>query len=191
MKSVAINKIIAKVKPLIAKLSPSEKRLILIGIAVLFSLGAYSVFTPITEAFARQSAELEALTKAEEGVVPHLERYQKLLAKKSAVEQRYKELEFKEGEVSFLEKLVQDRAKIPFGRYTIRPGKEQDFGKAFKLLQFSVKFDTSSLETLIAFLSELVQGERPLIISRLDVKKNPVTNILAVDLDVRSIRQQS
>ena len=189
MKLLSIDKFLGKIRPLIAKLSSSEKRLIGLAVTVMCGLALYSVFTPVSEAFARQRAELEALIKAEEGVLPHLERYQKLSAKKQGVEQRYKELEFKEGEVSFLEKLVQERAKIAFGKYTIRPGKEQPFGKSFKLLQFSVKFDTTSLETLIAFLSELVQGERPLIISRLDIKKNAVTNVLAVDLDVRSIRQ--
>lgn len=187
----SINKILAKLRPLVAKLSSGEKRLILIGLFVIAMLGGYSVFTPITDAFYRQEAELKALTEAERNVVSHLERYQKLIAKKSGVEQRYKELEFKEGEVSFLEKLVQDKAKIPFGRYTIRPGKDQDFGRAFKLLQFSVKFDTSSLESLIAFLTELVQGDRPLIVSRLDIRKNPVTNLLGVELDVKSIRQRS
>ncbi len=189
MLKAAIIKYWTQLQGLIAKLNPNELRLILLAAAVLIFIGIYSVYNPIMEAFAKQNAELAALSEAETNIVPLLERYQKLIVKKSAAEQRYKELEFKEGEVSFLEKLVQERAKIPFGRYTIRPGKEQDFGKAFKLLQFSVKFDTSALDTLISFLSEVVQGERPLIISRLDLKKNPVTNVLSVDIDVRSIRQ--
>ncbi len=173
------------------KLSQREKVIVVAAALIGLVFGAHSLYEPIQIAFEEQSVQLAKIETDKKTVEIVLDRYQKLVQKKRALESRYQEFEIKEGVLSYLERLVKEKGKVPDGKYKITSNKEREFGGSYEQAPFTIKFDTASMPDLIEFLNEVVQGAQPLILTRIDLTKSPVTSLLTVEVDVSTIRKVS
>ena len=173
------------------KLSQREKVIVVAATLIGVVLGIHALYEPIQIAFEEQSVQLAKIETDKKTVEIVLDRYQKLVQKKRALESRYQEFEIKEGVLSYLERLVKEKGKVPDGKYKITSNKEREFGGSYEQAPFTIKFDTASMPDLIEFLNEVVQGAQPLILTRIDLTKSPVTSLLTVEVDVSTIRKVS
>ena len=174
-----------------AQLSQRE-RLLVLGAAVIGGILVLAYFAgPVTTAFRQQSA---AITRArmDASTLPAVaRRYLEIKARRAAIENRFKQVEFREGTVlSHLEQLIRDKAQIPAKEFNIRQGEARDFGKDYEQTPFTVKFSTTNLAALVEFLKELVEGSKPMILSRLDVTRRRGSNRLDVEMDASAIKHK-
>jgi hypothetical protein len=171
-------------------LSEREKGLVLGGVLVLLMIGANQLAAPIQGAFSAQEqrlAELERFANATPAVV---ERFSRLKSRREQLEARFREIEFKEGALSYIENLVRQQPGVAPG-FDIREGTPRSFGKAFEQLPFGVRFQTTSASGFVDFLKSVARGERSLLITKLEIQKPRRGDRLEVDLELNTIRQAS
>ena len=171
-------------------LSARERIIVLSSAVVIVLLLAYSVLEPISQHLDRKERELQALKTDFREVDLLVATYKKRKAKRDAVRQRYLEVEITNVR-SHLETLLQNKARVEQGRYSIKPGATSQLGNEFERVGFSVKFDTTSLSDLVNLLQEITRGSKPLVLSRLDIEKSRRSDKLTVAIDVSSIRKAS
>jgi len=184
-----VQEVLTTIQSAFAKLSARER--ILSGIAagtIFIALLVYGIIGPALDAFESQQIELTKLEQDAKTLAILLRRYRELEARRGAIEERYKAVEMREGVRAHLEALVKSKAGIPFG-YNIKSGRELPFGSAYVQENFSLKFDTVNFKGVVDFLDELVRGTRPLILTRLDIRKGRNAENLTVELDVSSLRR--
>ena len=170
-------------------LTPRE-RYVLIPLAAAFVVSyiSYSVYIPLRDAFDAQATELEKVEQDLKTLPFVLNRYQRLVARKSQIEEEYKEVEIAEGERTFLEKVVQEKVGNASGfEINLRP--VSSFGGNYQQAPFSVKFYTSNLQSVVDFLTEVVLGKKRLLLTKIDINKSRAGDRLEVDVDVSSIRK--
>jgi len=172
-----------------SKLSLRERVFLLACVIVVSGFAMYEfVITPFSEALHAQSAQMEALERSVGTLGVLLNRYQKLQEKRQAIEEQYREVEIKEGVRAHLESLVKSKAGIASG-YVIKSVRDQPFGMNYGQETFLVKFETVNFPAAVDFLEEVVYGKRPLILTRLDLKKGRNGENVAVEVDVSSIKK--
>lgn len=178
-----------KAKQYYIKLSLREKSMLIV-IALFFVLYiTYSyIYTPVQEAFANQQIELDQASKNMDILAVMLEKHSKLKARRDEIEAQYEEIEAKESGITLLERLIGSKFSLPPGSFQIKDGTPQEFGGSYEKTSYVVKFKTSDLDKLVSFLKELVHGSNPMILKRLDLKKQG-DRIIDVDMDVSSIRK--
>ncbi|MBN8550584.1 MAG: type II secretion system protein M [Deltaproteobacteria bacterium] len=169
-------------------LTAREKVIIIVAAIVAVFILLYQVYEPIRRIFTQQKEQLSTLDASMKTVAPGIERYVKLRARRDAIEEEYKEVEFKEGALSHLENLVRNKAGISSG-FTIKDNPPKEFGGNYEQTLFNIKFTTTNLETLVAFLSELTNGAKPLVVSKIDIQRSKFADRLEVDVDASSIRR--
>jgi len=171
----------------VQRLSGREKILVSSLAALAVILLAYAVYGPLSSAFSAQAARLEETVTRMQEVGIALETYFKLNAKKEAIESRFKEVEMEEGVSPFLAKLIENSAGVVSG-YEIKPSRTRSFGKFYEENSFVIKFTTVDYERLMTFLNELVYGQKPMILTRLEiVRRKTGDNSLSVTLNVSAI----
>ena len=158
------------------------------SLVVVAAMAIYQIYEPIRAAFQAQSEQLASIEESMKSVGPNVERYLKLKQRRDAIEEEYKEVEFKEGALSHLENLVRTKAGITSG-FTIKDNPPREFGGNYEQTLFSIKLTTTNLQTLIDFLNETINGQRPLIVSKVDIQKSKFADRLEVDVDASSIRR--
>jgi hypothetical protein len=170
------------------KLSLRERLIVVVAVGILSLFGVSRVVGSVKEAFAIQSqqlTDLEARVQSLPGLVGH---YEKRKGRRDTIKAKYKQLERKEGTLSYLERLIRDKVgTTPF----INEGPSQPFGTQYEQTRFSIsKVRASSLEALASLLNELVNGAQPLLVTRLQIEKPFSINRLDVELDVTSISEK-
>jgi hypothetical protein len=173
------------------KLSKREKLLVGVPIPIiLFFILHAAIYTPVMEAFASQNARLEESTANIKIIAAMLEKYQRLKSRRANIEEQYKEIEIKESGITLLENMISKHLELPSKSFDIRPSDPQEFGGNFEKTSYTIKFSTPELGKLVAFLDELVHGQAPMILRRLDLKVSG-SNSLDVEIDASSIRRIS
>ena len=168
-------------------LSPREQKLLLGAVAVVVIFMVFSFIQPIQNMFLDQSLELSKAEQEVHNIAVEINRYQRLKLRRSQVEQEFKSVEIKEGALSHLESLVKDKAGIAQGAFTIKDQPPKPFGAGYQQTFFSVNFSTTDYPRLIDFLKELVDGPKPLVVKRLDLKRTRGGDKLEIDLEISSI----
>ncbi len=193
-----IDQAIATVRPHIERvltlyrgLSPREKNLLLIGTAVMFLIVAMIVVRPISSRFNEQSLRLAAASADAAAIRDEMVRYLRLKQRRAEVEQEFKSVEIKEGALSYIEGLLRSKAGIDQGAFTIKDQPPKPFGTEYQQTSFSVSFTTTDYPHLIDFLQELVDGPKPLMVKKLDLKKSRSGDKLEVELEVSSIAKEA
>lgn len=184
-------KYLTLVQDQVARLSRRERLFLLgAGLLVAFLLLLY-ISGPLTTAFRRQSAEL-AKARMDAATLPGVaRRYLEIRARRAGIENRYKQVEFRDGTVlSHLEKLIREKAEIPSKEFNIRQGEARDFGRDYQQTPFTVKFSTAKVPSLVEFLKELVEGPKPMVLSRLDITRRRGSNRLDVEIDASAIKHK-
>lgn len=187
------SQVIALIKKGIAwfhALSQREQSIVVTGVVVLVAIGLNQAYTPISDAFGRQDDRLAELQRYASAAPAVIERYSRLGARKEQLEKRFKEIEFKEGALSYIENLVRQQPGVAPG-FDIREGTTKEFGKSFEQQPFIVRFQTTNAAGFVEFLRSVARGERSLLISKLEIQKPRRGDRLEVDLELNTIRQKS
>jgi len=171
-----------------AKLSRRE-RFILAGLGgVVVFIAAWGVYEPTRDLFADQRLRLEKTLEAVQTSSSSLERYVKLKARRDLIEREYRGVEIKEGVYAHLENLIRTKLGLSSG-FTIKDTPPKSMGGNFEQITYSMKFTTPTLQPIVDLLKEVVHGQRPLLLSSLDIVKRPRGDTLDVSIDVVSIRE--
>lgn len=164
--------------------SPRERAL-LGGLAVFFAFMVIwpAVIQPISQAFARQSQELEEITLTYTAAPDILARYAKLTARRKDLEKFYSGVDVSSDPLSYLERLLRDTAKAS-GTYNVTPREGTQLGGKYAHKIFIVNFQSASLENVASFLKELTTGPQPMLISQINLDRRATTSMLNVQLEV-------
>lgn len=171
------------------KLTAREILLIVGALVIGLVMGIVVIVEEVRATFADQQRRLALLQEAINNIPARLETHARLKARRQAIEQQFRMVEMREGALSYLENLIKTKAGVPSGAFTIKDFPSRSFGKDFEQTPYSVKFTTSNLSTLIEFLRELVHGEQPFLVSKLDLRMARNNEALEVELEVSSIRR--
>ncbi|MCB0338549.1 MAG: type II secretion system protein M [Bdellovibrionales bacterium] len=172
----------------LGKLSTREKRVLISVVALLAVLALYVVADEISTAFDRQARELRILAAQSEQVTEKLTRYKTLVARQRSAEQQFKDVTFEGGVRSYLEKLIQHTGRIQSGQYKITPSRSRKLGENYELEPYNIRFETSNLKLLVNLLEKIPYGDKPLLITQLEIKKSRRSDKLTVSVDVSSIK---
>ena len=170
------------------RLSAREKHIILAAVLFFLSCGAYYTGTAVTQSFSLISGDIIQSERDLETVSVLLSQYSKIRAQRDQIEQEYKSVEFKEGVLSYLEDLIRRKLGLTSG-FTITPRAPAAFGGSYQQVPFTIKLTVSDFKALLSFLSDLISGPQPLLMTRLDIRTSRNGESLDVDLDVSSISQ--
>lgn len=177
-------------QPLIVKfnaLSTREKLAILAAFLILSAILIQSLSLPIIAAFDRQKRKLAKLEQDWQELNTIGTTYSSLRQRFDVVQSQFQGREFKEGVRSHIEKLIREQLKLQAGQYTIGAGVKRPLAGSYSLAPFSIKFDSTSLEQLVSFLEELVQGPQGLLLTKLEIVKSRRGDKLTISADVSSI----
>jgi type II secretory pathway component PulM len=141
------------------------------------------VVQPISQAFARQSRELQDITLTYTAAPDIMARYAKLVARRKELEKFYSGVDVSSDPLSYLEKLLRDTAKAS-GTYNVTPREGAQLGGKYAHKLFIVNFQSASLENVAAFLKELTTGPQPMLISQINLDRRATTSMLNVQLEV-------
>ncbi len=171
-------------------LSQREQGMVVAGALVLMVVGLNQAYTPIRDVYTHQADRLAELHRHATAAPAVVERYSRLGARREQLEKRFKEIEFKEGALSYIENLVRQQPGVAPG-FDIREGTPKAFGKSFEQQPFLVRFQTTNAAGFVEFLRSVTRGERSLLISKLEIQKPRRGDRLEVDLELNTIRQKS
>lgn len=181
---------ISKGKELYNSFSPRERSLMAAGLAVFVLIVVLAITRPIATLFSEQALELMQAQQNVRDMAASINRYEKLLQRRAEVERAFQSVEIKEGTTSHLEGLIRNTAGIDQGGFNIKAQSPKPFGKEYQQTFYSVNFSTTDYGRLIDFLKELVDGPKPLVLKRLDIKRSRSGDKLDVDLEVGSITKE-
>ena len=171
-----------------AKSSARERALAVIaGLSIVTVLGYQSV-TWVSTQFQEQDQRLTESKKNLERAAVLLDSYVKLSARKQQIEKEYQQIELKEGGLAYLEKLVREEAGVTEG-FKIVDSPPKPFGGGYEQTSFAITFGEPNLDKLVSFLTALVKGRQPFILSKLDVQKSRRGDRLDVDIEASGIRK--
>ena len=186
-----LQQMVSLVRDHLNKLSLRERVFLVACVLVVGGIGMYEfIITPFSAALEAQSAKMEGVQRSVGTLKVLLDRHHRLQEKRQAIEEQYREVEIKEGVRAHLESLVKSKAGIASG-YVIKSVRDQPFGMNYGQETFLVKFETVNFPATVDFLEEIVYGKRPLILTRLDLKKGRNAENVAVEVDVSSIKKLS
>ena len=164
--------------------NPRERTLLAsLGIFLAIMVVWPTFVQPISQAFARQSEELEEITLTYTAAPDILARYSKLMARRKDLEKFYSGVDVSSDPLSYLERLLRDTAKAS-GTYNVTPREGTSLGGKYAHKLFLVNFQSASLENVAAFLKELTTGPQPMLISQINLDKRATTSMLNVQLEV-------
>lgn len=172
------------------RLSGREKMAFSVLALFLAVVLSYAIYQPLTKAFEEQAHRLEEAGRDMQDVTVALDRYFKLKRQKELIEGRFKEIEMDEGVRSLLVNIIESKAGIPNGQYEINSSDAREFGSGYEETPFRIKFTTVDYTRLVGFLTEIVSGQKPLILTRLEIRKRSSPDgSLDINLDVSAIRR--
>jgi type II secretory pathway component PulM len=168
-----------------SKRTAREKAIFVVAALFLAVFVGYPVLVePVIGAFSEQSHKLERIRKAYESAPKSLERYAKLLSRRKEIDAFYSKADLSAAPVSHIEGLLRTLAQAAPGSYNVSPKEGIPIGGKYTHRFIDVSFQTTSYENLVAFLKELTGGKQPMLISRIDLMRNPGSSMLSVKLDV-------
>lgn len=169
----------------ISERSPREIAIGVVALVLVAVMAIYSfVIEPTAAAFERQSASFKDLANTTSVAPSILGRYAKLAARRKELEQFYEKVDVSANPLSHLERLLRDTANVAPGAYNVSPREGVQLGGKYAHKIFIVKFETTSLTSLTAFLKALTSGEQPMLISQINLEKRQTSDALSVQLEV-------
>jgi type II secretory pathway component PulM len=164
--------------------SPRERLLLgSLGVFFAFIVVWPALVQPISQAFGRQSQELEEISLTYTAAPDILARYSKLMARRKDLEKFYSGVDVSSDPLSYLERLLRDTAKAS-GTYNVTPREGTQLGGKYAHKLFIVNFQSASLENVASFLKELTTGPQPMLISQINLDRRATTSMLNVQLEV-------
>jgi hypothetical protein len=171
-------------------LSSRERSIIGVLVVIAGLMGAWGIYEPVAERFREQWGRLEKTLETVKTSSASLERYTKLKARRDMIEREYRGVEIKEGAYAHLENLIRTKLGLS-GGFTIKDSSPKSMGGNFEQITYTVKFSTPTLQPMVDLLKEVVNGQRPLLLSSLEVVKTRRGDSLDATFEVVSIRESS
>jgi hypothetical protein len=173
--------------------SEREKYLIIGGGITLIVLLAYSfIYTPIIELIDEQKQAIELAEREIKALPFVIARYDKLRQRKAENEKLYSSMNMPEGAMTFLEDLLKNKAGLEASSFSIDPPQPATkITDEYEQQLFRISLKTTDYVKLIEFLEELTYGKKPMIISRLEIRKNEAADSLQASIIVNSIKRIS
>lgn len=172
----------------IKKMQPRERLLAAVALLAFLIIAGNELIASISETFDEQQSRLEKTISEMDLVSAALSRFTTLKQRQRAVEEAYKEVEFEGPALSYLEKLLKEKAGIASG-FTIRDKPSRQFGGGYEQTPYTIKFTTVDMNRLIEFLKELTEGSRPVLLASLSLKPKPGKDSIDVELEISSIKR--
>ena len=172
----------------IKKMQPRERFLALCAVAAVAVISLSEIVSSIQETFNNQEVRLEKSLSEMDLASAALSRFTTLKTRQRAIEEAYKEVELEGPVLSYLEKLLKEKAGIASG-FTIRDKPTRQFGGGYEQTPYTIRFTTVDTNRLIEFLKELSEGSRPVLLASIDIKPRPSKDSLDVDLEISSIKR--
>lgn len=174
-----------------AGLLPREKRVVVGGIASLVVVVLYAIIDSAVGHIQAQSAMINAKQLELHDIEEDLLTYAELLKRKDSLEEHYRKIEIQEGVRTLIERLLREKGQVK-ETPNIRDLPPSSLGAEYEVVQYNVNFTITSMTNLATFLNELAHGEKPVLITQLDIKKNQRTaDRVDVQLNVSSIRPKA
>lgn len=170
------------------KLSSREQQLIILAALAVTVMLVYGVGNKTYQAFETINSNLSYANEELTTVSNLLSQYSKAKSQRDRIENEFRSVEFKEGELTYLEELIKKKLNLNSG-FTITPRAVTKFGINYEQHPFTVKFSLSDLKLIMEFLNEIVSGPQPLLLTRLDIRMTRNGETLEVDMDVSSIKE--
>ena len=187
-----LEKVTSKLIDLWRNFSIREKVMAIGALLVLLGIGTYYIYEPISIIYAKQNLELDRLRSDLKMLPDEVDKYLKMNNRKNEIEAAYKEIELTEGAASHIEQLIKSKAEITDDRnFQIKPLNPKEFGGNYTQEPFRVELKIGSMAKLVDFLNEIVNGDKPLLLAKLDINKNAHGDFLTVEMDVSNIKKSS
>ncbi|MCB0335845.1 MAG: hypothetical protein KDD62_06050 [Bdellovibrionales bacterium] len=145
------------------------------------------ILTPLHQAFKDQEAKLQKLERHAQEVPFVIERYVRLLNRKKALDQEFKDVELTEGPLAYIESLIKDKGISD--KFTINEQRSKPVGDKYEQTPFLIKFSVSELGQLVRLLDGLVHGKQPLALNRINFTKSRRGDSLEIDMEVYAIKR--
>lgn len=171
-------------------LSIREQAAVYLAIVVVLVPVVYSMFQSTSETFEAQDRKIGELERDMRALPTVLGQYADLNARKQSIEKQYERVEFKQGVVAHIEHLIRDIAGVTVKtNYNITNRPESTIGDKYERRSLGIRLNTTSIEKLVAFLEEVVRGEKPLVLEKLTISKRRKrgNDELEVEMNVSSI----
>ena len=171
----------------IKKMQSRERFLAIAAIGIGIFIAGNEAITAIQETFKEQEVRLEKSLSEMDLTSAALSRFATLKLRQRSIEDAYKEVEMDGPVLSYLEKLLKEKAGIASG-FTIRDKPSRQFGGGYEQTPYTIKFTTVDLPRLLEFLKELSEGRRPVLLASIDIKPRPAHDSVDVELEISSIK---
>lgn len=171
----------------IKKMQPRERFLAILAIGVGLIITGNIAYSSIEETFKDQEVRLEKALSEMDLSSAALSRFATLKLRQRSIEDAYKEVELDGPVLSYLEKLLKEKAGIASG-FTIRDKPTRQFGGGYEQTPYTIKFTTVDTNRLLEFLKELSEGSRPVLLASIDIKPRPSHDSVDVELEISSIK---
>ena len=188
MKRIQLSTIKRRAREELFKLSPRERWLIVGAVAAIVFFVSWQTIEKVKMVMRNQDQKIESARQDLSDLRERFQRFSALQSKRRAIEEQFKEVGLKDGVKSHLEDLLKNKAGVSSG-YAIKELPAVQFGGSYQQTPFSVKFTVASLDGLVSFLKELVEGANPLVVTELEIKRDPIGDKLRISVDVSSIRK--
>lgn len=162
---------IENLKQKFLNLSSREQVMVLGTLALCLFYILNFAFNNVTKLSQKQEERLKIAERDLNAMPNVVERHMSLKFRQKAAEKEFENIKLSDGALAHLENLIQEVAGISDG-YLIKDKAPQKFSDKYQQLPFQVTFNTTDFEKLIDFLMELENGEKPLILSSLNLTKS-------------------
>jgi hypothetical protein len=176
-------------------LSSREKVMSVLVIIVLAVTGFNKIYTPIAAAFSRQRSDLAQLEMYMTELPYVLAKNKSLESKRQEIEEAYQGVEIAEG-LSHIENVIKEHAELINSQdYQIREKtlaqNQRNFGGNYEHKSFNVELKIRSLKGLSSVLKELTAGQKPMILSNLELSKSPTGEMISVIMELSTIQKKT
>lgn len=171
------------------RLSSREGTMILVAVVSLLVYGAFSAVETIQEELADTDRLVKVRQQNLEDLGQVASRYKTLKTRLTRLQESFSKSEMTFEEVtSQIDAIV--RKSIGSDDYDLKKGRTpSQIGFEYEKQQFTLKVNSLSLEEVVRLLYNLEQGESPLILGKVDLRKLPRKEEFSTSLEIFSVRK--
>ena len=186
-----IKKHLKKLAALFTALNQREKFLVGLGALGLFCLSIYYPYSWVSS-YIEDTNRLSIIRRNDlEEVTSLLKRYDHLNSKLVTVQKSFKEAQMTFEEVTKeIDKIIKSSLGADADYDFKKPKSPTLLGLDFEKQEFSLKIKSATLEQIVKLLFALEQGNRPLFLGKIDLKRVSKSNNYMTTLEIFSVRKQ-